>query len=152
MYYQVNSTYYSALGKDDRKLLLARAIQIFMPGKPQVWYLDLFAGKNNHEAVEKAGPGGHKEINRTNLTLEQAYKELERDVVRQQLSLLKFRNIFPAFGFDANLKIQDSEPTLLKLCWENNGYKAILEADLKNYEFLIKGTDKMNKVLFQHSQ
>jgi sucrose phosphorylase len=40
MYYQVNSTYYSALGEDDKKMLLARAIQMFMPGKPQVWYLD----------------------------------------------------------------------------------------------------------------
>ncbi len=28
-----------------KKMLLARAIQMFMPGKPQVWYLDLFAGK-----------------------------------------------------------------------------------------------------------
>ena len=59
MYYQVNATYYSALGEDDRKMLLARAIQMFMPGKPQVWYLDLFLGKNDHEAVKRAGVGGH---------------------------------------------------------------------------------------------
>lgn len=45
IYYQVNATYYSALGESDSKMLLARAIQMFMPGKPQVWYLDLFAGK-----------------------------------------------------------------------------------------------------------
>ena len=68
MYYQVNATYYSALGEDDAKMLLARALQLFMPGKPQIWYLDLFAGKNDHEAVKRAGAGGHKEINRTNLT------------------------------------------------------------------------------------
>jgi len=42
MYYQVNCTYYSALGASDRKMLMARALQLFMPGKPQVWYLDLF--------------------------------------------------------------------------------------------------------------
>ena len=35
VYYQVNATYYSALGESDAKLLLARAIQLFMPGKPQ---------------------------------------------------------------------------------------------------------------------
>ena len=29
-------------------MLLARAIQLFTPGKPQVWYLDLFAGRNDH--------------------------------------------------------------------------------------------------------
>lgn len=45
IYYQVNATYFSALGEDERKMLLARALQIFMPGKPQIWYLDLFAGK-----------------------------------------------------------------------------------------------------------
>ena len=60
IYYQVNATYFSALGEDERKMLLARALQIFMPGKPQIWYLDLFAGKNDYEAVKKAGPGGHK--------------------------------------------------------------------------------------------
>ena len=67
IYYQVNATYYSALGENDKKMKLARALQIFMPGKPQVWYLDLFAGKNDYEALKRGGAGGHKEINRTNL-------------------------------------------------------------------------------------
>lgn len=137
VYYQVNATYYSALGEDDRKLLLARAIQIFMPGKPQVWYLDLFAGRNDYEAVEKAGPGGHKEINRTNLSMDQVRKGLDNEVVRNQLSLLRFRNTFPAFGFDAKLKIHDSKPHELVLSWENKGCKATLEADLKEYGFRI---------------
>ena len=60
MYYQVNTTYYNALGENEQALLLARALQIFMPGKPQVWYLDLFAGSNDYEAVKRAGAGGHK--------------------------------------------------------------------------------------------
>ena len=50
VYYQVNATYYSALGESERRMLMARAIQLFMPGKPQIWYLDLFAGKNDYEA------------------------------------------------------------------------------------------------------
>jgi sucrose phosphorylase len=148
MYYQVNATYYSALGEDDAKMLLARAIQIFMPGKPQVWYLDLLAGKNDHAAVEKAGPAGHKEINRTNLTLEQAIKGLEKNVVRQQISLLRFRNTFPAFGFDAKLNILDSKPEILKLRWENNGCTATLEANLKDYSYNINATDNNGKVVY----
>jgi sucrose phosphorylase len=151
IYYQVNSTYYSALGEDDAKFLLARAIQIFMPGKPQVWYLDLLAGKNDYAAVEKAGPGGHKEINRTNLTLKQACKALKKDVVRQQLSLLRFRNNFPAFGFDAKLKILDSRPEILKLCWENNGCAATLEANLKDYSFNITATDEKGRTVYNYS-
>ena len=82
MYYQVNATYFSALGEDEKKLLFARAVQLFMPGKPQIWYLDLLAGKNDYEAVERAGAGGHKEINRSNLTLEQIEEALKLPVAK----------------------------------------------------------------------
>ncbi len=149
IYYQVNATYYSALGEDDRKLLLARAIQLFMPGKPQVWYLDLFAGKNDHKAVKKAGQGGHKEINRTNLTLEQIKNGLEKDIVLKQLSLLKFRNMFPAFGFNADLDIPDAEPGMLNLRWRNNGCEATLRADLKNCSFSIEAVDNEGKTVWR---
>ena len=148
MYYQVNATYYSALGEDDAKLLLARAIQIFMPGKPQVWYLDLFAGKNDYAAVEKAGPAGHKEINRTNLTLEQAREGLKKDIVRKQLSLLHFRNTFPAFGFDAKLEILKSSPESLKLHWIKDGYTATLDANLEDCSFRIRAIDTTGRVAF----
>ncbi|NLM61447.1 MAG: glycosidase [Clostridiales bacterium] len=141
IYYQVNATYYSALGEDDRKLLLARAIQMFMPGKPQVWYLDLMAGKNDYEAVKRAGAGGHKEINRTNLTMEQIEEGLKKDVVRKQLELLRFRNTYPAFGFDATLHVLDSAEDRLCLKWEKDGYSATLEADLKNYEYKISTSE-----------
>ena len=117
MYYQVNATYYSALGECDARLLLARAIQMFMPGKPQVWYLDLFAGKNDHAAVEKAGSGGHKEINRTNLSLPEVIEGLEEPVVVQQLELLRFRNTCPAFGFDAKCEVAETSPQTLRITW-----------------------------------
>lgn len=137
MYYQVNATYYSALGEDDQKLLLARAIQMFMPGKPQIWYLDLFAGKNDYAAKEKAGSGGHKEINRTNLSLEEIKLKLNDEVVEKQLELLKFRNTCPAFGFDANITVHDDKENILKLSWENNGTVATLTANLENYSYNI---------------
>lgn len=147
IYYQVNSTYYSALGENDAKMLLARAIQMFMPGKPQIWYLDLFAGRNDHEAVKKAGPGGHKEINRTNLLLKQALEGLGQDIVRKQLALIKFRNTFPAFGFDARLSILESESCILKLCWEKDGCRAILEADLSSCFFRIDAVDEKGNLV-----
>lgn len=137
VYYQVNATYYSALGEDDRKLLLARALQLFMPGKPQVWYLDLFAGKNDHEAVARAGAGGHKEINRTNLAWEQARRGLAQKVVQEQLALLRLRNTFPAFGFDAVLTVETPAPQLLSLRWRRGGYSACLEADLAACAFTV---------------
>ena len=136
MYYQVNATYYSALGEDDKKMLFARAIQMFMPGKPQVWYLDLFAGKNDHEAVKRAGEGGHKEINRTNLTMEQINEALSKDVVRKQLDLLRYRSTNPAFGFDANLTVAQ-DGTALIFNWEKDGHTALLRADFADYSYTI---------------
>jgi sucrose phosphorylase len=137
LYYQVNATYFSALGEDEQKLLLARAIQIFMPGKPQVWYLDLFAGKNNHAAVEQAGSGGHKEINRTNLSEADIDAGLQRDVVKTQLELLRFRAQCKAFGFDATLEVLPSAAHELKLRWSKDGMTATLDADLSTYAYQI---------------
>ena len=152
MYYQVNATYYSALGEDDRRLLLARAIQLFMPGKPQVWYLDLFAGKNNHAAVEKAGSGGHKEINRTNLTMEDVAEGLAKPVVQQQLELLRFRNASPAFGFDAECTVGDTAADRLELVWRKDGNEARLEADLSTYGFRITAADSAGRETFRFVQ
>jgi sucrose phosphorylase len=137
MYYQVNATYYSALGENDKKMKLARALQIFMPGKPQVWYLDLFAGKNDYEALKRGGAGGHKEINRTNLSLEDVKNQLEKDLVKEQLKLLRIRNTSKAFGFDAKLTIDTPQAHILEMTWENNGERAKLIANLKDYTYVI---------------
>lgn len=140
MYYQVNATYYSALGESDARLVLARAIQLFMPGKPQVWYLDLFAGRNNHAAVEKAGSGGHKEINRTNLGMADVLAGLEQPVVQRQLELLRFRNTFGAFGFDAACEVAQTSPERLVVTWRKDGLSATLDADLAAETFTVTAT------------
>ena len=134
VYYQVNATYYSALGEDDRKMLLARALQLFMPGKPQVWYLDLFAGRNDREAVARGGEAGHKEINRTNLTGRDIAAGLERSIVRDQLRLMRMRNACGAFE-GGTLTVEQAAPDRLTLDWERNGSRARLEADLSTYAF-----------------
>lgn len=148
MYYQVNATYYSALGEDDKKMLLARALQLFMPGKPQVWYLDLFAGKNDHEAVKRAGAGGHKEINRTNLTTDQMEELLTRDVVKKQLEMLKFRSEFAAFDFDAELEVK-VDGSKMSYIWTKDGYKAQLEAYLETCDFEIFAWNENGESVYQ---
>lgn len=151
VYYQVNATYYSALGEDDRKLLLARAVQLFMPGKPQIWYLDLFAGKNDREAVGRAGAAGHKEINRTNLSCQALEDGLSREVVRKQLDLLRFRKEFPAFGFDAALSVEN-EGSRLRFVWKKDGCTAMLSADLKTAAFAVEGQDERGERVFEMTE
>lgn len=50
--YQINTTYYSALGNDDRKYFLARLLQIFAPGIPQIYYVGLLVGENELDLLE----------------------------------------------------------------------------------------------------
>jgi sucrose phosphorylase len=138
-YYQVNATYFSALGEDEQKLLLARAIQIFTPGIPQVWYLDLFAGKNDYAAADRGGTGGHKEINRTTLSMADIERGLESDIVRDQLKLLRLRNTHPAFH--GKLEIIPSEPNRLHLAWRKGAHVAMLEAGLRAHGFNVTYTD-----------
>ena len=139
-YYQVNATFFSALGEDDQKLLLARAIQLFMPGIPQVWYLDLFAGKNNYQAADQGGTGGHKEINRTNLTLNDIEDGLKQAVVLGQLQMMRLRNTSSAF--DGELQIGKTAENQLALTWQNGNTKASLDADLLHHGFRITHTDE----------
>ena len=171
MYYQVNTTYYNALGENEQALLLARALQIFMPGKPQVWYLDLFAGSNDYEAVKRAGAGGHKEINRTNFTQKDIESGLKKEVVKKQLEMLKFRKEFPAFGFDAEMEIRtkpaaqisaqaenalhfakipdDQMYNRIYITWKKDGYLARLSADLKAHTYRIEALDPSGNLIWQ---
>jgi len=132
-YYQVNATFFSALGEDEMKMRLARAIQLFMPGIPQVWYLDLFAGRNDYQAADRGGTGGHKEINRTTLKMDEVEAGLRRIVVRDQLHLIRLRNNSTAF--DGTLTLHDSEEHELHMSWANGNSVASLSANLFDYTF-----------------
>jgi len=138
-YYQVNATFFSALGEDEQKLLLARAIQMFMPGISQVWYLDLFAGKNNYSAADNEGSGSHKEINRTTLSIEDIEQSLQEPIVQNQLEIIRLRNTLKAFSGQIN--INDSSKESLSVSWLNSNSKAHLEANLKTFKFSISYTE-----------
>lgn len=102
--YQINSTYYSALGNDDASYLLARAIQIFAPGIPQIYYVGLLAGENDLELLEKSKEG--RNINRHYYKLPEIDREIERPVVKTLLSILTFRNEFEGFDLAGDIDIQ----------------------------------------------
>lgn len=138
-YYQVNATYFSALGESENKLLLARAIQLFMPGIPQIWYLDIFAGANDYVGVEKAGKDGHKEINRTTLSLENIQEGLRKEVVLKQLAMIQLRNTSKAFS--GTLEFGVAAENELNLIWRNEDELAQLKANLSTHEFTIQFTD-----------
>lgn len=134
-YYQINATFFSALGENENKLVLARALQLFMPGIPQVWYLDLFAGKNNYEAANKGGSSSHKEINRTSLNLSEIENGLKREVVTKQLQLMRLRNTSKAFS--GKMTIHDSQENEIYISWTNKNCVTKLKANLTDFSFRI---------------
>ena len=94
--YQVNCTFYDALARVDRDYLLARAIQFFAPGVPQVYYVGLLAGHNDVELLGRSGVG--RDINRHYYTRDELHAALQRPVVRNLCALIRLRNTHPAFG------------------------------------------------------
>lgn len=100
--YQVNTTYYSALGNDDDAYLLARAIQFFAKGIPMVYYVGLLAGENDLELLEATKEG--RNINRHYYSRAEIDREVERPVVRDLVALMELRNSHPAFDVDGGFE------------------------------------------------
>lgn len=133
--YQINCTYYSALGNDDNAYLLARAIQFFTPGIPQVYYVGMLAGENDIELLEKTKHG--RDINRHAYSLNEINSEVERPVVRALLTMMRFRNLYPAFNGDILISDTDNKNEI-EIVWIYDEYEAILKANLLTHEFEIK--------------
>lgn len=102
--YQINSTYYSALGDDDRKYFLARLIQVFAPGIPQVYYVGLLAGKNDIDLLEQTKEG--RNINRHYYSSDEISQEVNRPVVKALLKLFSFRNSSLAFDLEGSISVE----------------------------------------------
>ena len=111
--YQINSTYYSALGNDDATYLLSRVFQVFAPGTPQIYYVGLFAGENDIALLESSIEG--RNINRHYFTKEEVAQEVERPIVEKLLNLLKWRNISPAFDLEGSISIETPTETSIQI-------------------------------------
>jgi sucrose phosphorylase len=126
--YQVNCTYYDALGRDDDAYLAARAIQFFLPGVPQVYYVGLLAGENDMALLKASGVG--RDINRHHYTPAEIEAALQRPVVRRLCELIRLRNTHPAFN--GRFELLDSADGELALRWQHEGRSAALRVDLKS--------------------
>ncbi|MDF2614972.1 MAG: sucrose phosphorylase [Clostridia bacterium] len=140
--YQINCTYYSALGDNDAAYLLARAIQFFTPGIPQVYYVGLLAGRNDIELLEKTKNG--RDINRHYYLLAEIEQEVKRSVVDKLFKLMTFRNTYEAFNGEIVVNDQADE-NILEINFENGEYKTTLLANLRDKVFTISYYDLENK-------
>ena len=131
--YQINCTYYSALGDDDAAYLLARAIQFFAPGIPQVYYVGALAGANDIERLEATRQG--RDINRHAYTLDEIARETRRPVVQKLQALMHLRNTHPAFRGECLVSLEGEHG--LVITRTDGQHRLTLHADLKTHAFSI---------------
>jgi len=124
--YQVNCTYYDALGRRDEEYLIARALQFFAPGIPQVYYVGLLAGTNDLDLLRRTGVG--RDINRRYYSRREIDSALTRPVVSGLFDLIRFRNTHPAFA--GEFRLLPSADHEIHIEWRNGDQWARLEADL----------------------
>jgi sucrose phosphorylase len=133
---QINCTFYDALGGNDVEYLIARAIQCFVPGLPQVYYVGLFAGRNDIELFRRTGVG--RDINRHYYSRDELQREFERPVVQALLALLRLRNQHPAFS--GTFRAAASAADALVLEWANGEATMRLDVDLAHMRASISGS------------
>jgi len=140
--HQIRGTYYSLLDCDDDAYIAARAIQFFVPGVPQVYYVGLLAGRNDVEAVARTGDG--REINRHNFTLEEISVAADMDVVRRLQRLIRLRNSHPAF--DGEFRVLDSAESRLRLAWSLGGEECVLDVDFASKRSSVEKVDSLGHI------
>ncbi len=122
---QVNCTFFDALGRRAQEMLIARAVQFFLPGVPHVYYVGLFGGSNDLDRLARTGVG--RDINRRVYGHAQTKAALRTPFVRQLIRLIKLRNTHPAFAGEFGFDLFGSGD--LRLAWSNKHHFAFLDID-----------------------
>ncbi len=141
--YQVNCTFYDALGRRGNEYLVARSIQFFVPGIPQVYYVGLLAGPNDIQLMRRTKVG--RDINRHYYTSSEIQDALGNPVVRNLLDLIRLRNTHPAFAGEAH--VQTPSDQALIILWRLGAHWAKLQVNFSEPRALItySKTDAKNK-------
>lgn len=137
--YQINCTYYDALGQNDLDYLMARAIQFFAPGIPQVYYAGLLTIPNDMVLLNQTHVG--RDINRPYLNREKVQQALQKPVVNALIQLIKLRNSSAAFNGRFTMAASGKS---LTLTWSAVNAQASLNLDFANKQGLITLLDEQS--------
>ena len=139
--YQVNCTFLDALGGRQTDYLIARAIQFFAPGIPQVYYVGLLGGRNDMELLARSGVG--RDINRHYYQPAEIKAALEQPLAQRQLELIRMRNSHPAFAGRIAVAIPTEHS--IDITWTLDKQWIKLSVDLSASRASITGTNPTGK-------
>ncbi len=132
----MSCTAYDAVGRDDQRYLLARLLQLFTPGIPQIYYVGLLAGSNEPELAARTGDA--REINRRSYTESEVVEALRQPVVQALTRLIRFRTTHPAF--DGEFTLLDRPAGELAMAWCAGDARAELWACLADASYQLTFT------------
>ena len=133
--YQVNCTFLDALGGREEEYLIARAIQFFAPGIPQVYYVGLLGGTNDMELLAQTGVG--RDINRHYYTDGEIETALRQPMVQRLIELIRLRNSHPAFN--GEFHVEAPTENLIEMHWRQGEHWINLSVDLSVPNATITG-------------
>ncbi|WP_052666921.1 sucrose phosphorylase [Nitriliruptor alkaliphilus] len=134
--YQVNCTFADACG-DEAGHLLARALQVFLPGVPQIYYVGLLGGGNDVDLLERTGVG--RDINRHRYTPDEVATALDRPFTQRLIALLRLRRTHPAFR--GGWELLGAPDHQLAMRWTAGDDVAELRVDLRDRSLCLRVTD-----------
>ncbi len=134
--HQINATFFSVLGGEVDAYLLGRAVQFFLPGEPQVYYVGLLGGLDDTELFGRTGQG--RDVNRHFYSAAEIEAALESDVTRGILQLVRLRSTHPAFAGAFGFRVLNQ--SALELSWRNGTDSAVLALDVATRSFRIDAT------------
>ncbi len=129
--YQVNTTFLDALGGDEDLGLLARLLQVFTPGVPQVYYVGLLGLRDDVELLRRTGIG--RDVNRHHVGEETLEIALGAPYTRRLCGLLALRGAHPAF--DGRWRLLDGPSHEIAMRWDADGEHAAVVVDLSDGSF-----------------
>ncbi|MEY4321893.1 MAG: hypothetical protein RL167_621 [Actinomycetota bacterium] len=135
--HQINATLPNIV-KNDTGYVIMRAVQFFLPGEPQVYYVGLFNGMDDRELFAQSGQG--RDTNRHNYTPAEIEVALRQPVTQAIIALARVRK-HPAFEGQFGWNVVDSET--MRLEWVNGADKLSLEfkTTVDSPSFVIEATD-----------
>ena len=123
--HQINATLPNIV-KNDQAYIAMRAVQFFLPGEPQVYYVGLLNGMDDVELFSKTAQG--RDVNRHHYTVEEINHALEHPVTKAIVALARLRK-HAAFEGEFSWKVTGSSS--MSLDWAKGADKVSLKIDTK---------------------
>ena len=118
--HQINATLPNIV-KNDIGYIIMRAVQFFLPGEPQVYYVGLFNGMDDRDLFARTGQG--RDTNRHNYTPAEIEIALQQPVTQAIIALARVRK---HQAFNGQFSWETTGDDSMKLEWTNGEHQLTL--------------------------